>query len=79
MIVARFISLQGESAMPDKRLERWRNAGASEAAQRSAVAKAIGTHLKFKFGGVASEPLPEKIADLLSELKRRRIQKRDDG
>jgi len=65
--------------MPDKRLDRWRNAGASEAAQRSAVAKAIGKYLKFKFAGVASEPLPEKMAGLLDELKRRRAQKRDDG
>jgi hypothetical protein len=65
--------------MPDKRLDRWRNAGASEAAQRSAVAKAIGKHLKFKFAGVATEPLPEKMAGLLDELKRRRAQKRDDG
>lgn len=65
--------------MPDKRLDRWRNAGASDAAQRSAVAKAIGNHLKFKFSRVASEPLPEKMAGLLEELKRRRIQKRDDG
>lgn len=58
--------------MPDKRLDRWRNAAGCEAGQQSAVAKAIGKHLKSKFAGVVSEPLPEKMADLLDELKQRR-------
>ncbi|TLG71259.1 hypothetical protein [Methylocystis sp. B8] len=58
--------------MPDKAPDRWRNVTAYEAKQRSAVAKAIGMHLKFKFAGVVSEPLPESMTELMTKIKRRR-------
>lgn len=56
--------------MPDRMPDDWRSATASECEAQFSATEVIGEHLRFMFDRTLTEPLPEQIEALLTELQR---------
>lgn len=66
--------------MPDKASDRWPNAVARDSEQQFAFAlERIDEWLRFRHDNIIYEPLPQRMAALLGELRRRRNQRRNGG
>ena len=56
--------------MSEKASDDGRDAVTREAEEQSAATlETIGKHLQFRLAGIVTQPLPEKMAVLLGELK----------
>ncbi|MBI1980494.1 MAG: hypothetical protein HYS63_02820 [Methylocystis sp.] len=64
--------------MPDKASDSWRSVVARDSERQFAFAlERIGERLRCRHDNIIHEPLPERMAALLDELRRRRDQRRN--